>query len=212
MNPSHAHHAACTSMEDLARKLSKEEINDLPVRRWEGAIQLVRSPEEQLQAVEALSRHPLLGFDTETPPSFRKGTSHLPTLVQLASSEAVYLFLLRQLPDKTPLAGLLGNPAILKAGVSLEYDIKQLQHVFSFQPAGFVDLGDAAKGHGIGSHGLRTMAAALLGIRISKRAQCSNWASQELKDYQIEYAATDAWISLELYHSLNRLGVNLAAA
>lgn len=191
----------------FTRKLSHAEINLLPVKKWEGPIHLIHRQEDVPGAVAELERERVLGFDTETRPAFRKGVSHRPALLQLAGSSAVWLFQLRRLTDFMPLAGLLGSARLLKVGVGLEQDIKQLLSLFPFEPRCFFDLGEAARQAGLESHGLRSMAASLLSWRISKTAQCSNWGNDSLQPFQISYAATDAWISRELFYHLQRMRV-----
>ncbi|MEO5365237.1 MAG: 3'-5' exonuclease domain-containing protein 2 [Magnetococcus sp. WYHC-3] len=190
----------------ITRKLDKDEINGLPVRRWEGPVHLVRDTVGAADAVAALGRCPVLGFDTETKPVFRKGVVNRPALVQLASDSAVYLFQLPLLSGNyVPLVRLLEDVEVRKVGVGLDQDVAQLRELFPFEPRGFVDVGRVAQEVGMESRGLRSLAACLFGFRVSKRAQCSNWEKDDLQPYQIQYAATDAWVSREIY--LKLLGV-----
>lgn len=191
---------------DHCKKLTKDEINSLPIRRWEGSIHLVRDNNQVPLAVDKLKTETLLGFDTETKPVFRKGISHLPSLLQLAGENAVYLFQLNRLTLFDPLQNLLENHKIVKVGVGIAQDMEQLRAIFPFNPAQCHDLGDMARAMGIESHGLRTMAARFFNFRISKRAQCSNWDSTVLKPYQVTYAATDAWISREIFLAMRGEG------
>jgi len=141
----------------------------------------------------------VVGLDTETRPAFRKGESHLPCLVQVATARAVYLFALQRMDCSRPLAELLADPLIVKAGVSLAHDLRQLKLVFPFEPAAVVDLGVAARERGVGQSGVRNLAANFLGFRIPKGNRTSNWAARRLSPAQITYAATDAWACRELY-------------
>lgn len=184
--------------------LSREEINQLPIDAYHGSVAVISDPAKAETACRALSREKVLGFDTETRPSFRKGVSYQPSLIQLAGSKKVYLFQLPNHQIPPPLKFLLGNPNVIKAGVALDYDIKQLRAMDEFQPAGFQGLESLAKQLKIKNQGLRGLAAALFGFRISKKAQCSNWSRRELTETQITYAATDAWISRELYVELQK--------
>ena len=184
--------------------LTRDDINQLPIDAYHGAVAVINDPDKAETACRSLSREKILGFDTETRPSFRKGVSYQPSLIQLAGSKKVYLF---QMPDHQippPLKFLLGNPNVSKAGVALDYDIKQLRAMDEFQPAGFAGLEPLAKQLKIKNQGLRGLAAALFGFRISKKAQCSNWSRRDLTETQINYAATDAWISRELYLELQK--------
>ncbi len=191
--------------EQYLRKPSKEEINDLPIERYPGPVHIIRTQEELEAAVDTLRREAILGFDTESRPAFRKGKYYPPSVVQLASSEAVYIIQLTWLPLNDTLTSLLADPDVLKVGVAIYDDLKELQKLHEFTPAGIRDLGDTAKRLGLETHGLRSLAANLLGVRISKAARCSNWAGKKLQSQQIIYAATDAWIGRELYFKLKEL-------
>ena len=180
-------------------KLSKLEMAELPLARYEGPIELVQTPAGVEKALAALAGEKILGFDTETRPAFRKGQKYRPSLMQLGGEQTVYIFQLRQTTLTRGLKDILRNPHIIKAGVSVRYDQQELQAMSPFKPAGFIDLGDCAKWNGLPHHGLRGLAASLLGIRISKSAQRTNWALPDLTPKQIGYAATDAWIGRALY-------------
>lgn len=191
----------------LTRKLSHEDINSLPLRAYEGVIHQVRTDEQMDAAVQKLFMERVIGFDIESKPCFSKGEKHPPALLQLAASDCVYIFRLidRSLPDS--LCALLSDERVVKSGVALRDDLKDLRGLREFTPAGFIDLGEAARKGGLQHHGLKGMAALLMGFRISKSAQRSNWASEHLTEKQIVYAATDAWLSRELYFELLRRGV-----
>ncbi len=184
------------------RRMTKEEINAFPIRKWKGAVHVINSAQELAGAVNTLSREPVLGFDTETRPAFKKGQKYLPSLLQLAGENSVYLFQLNHIGLPEPLLRLLADSGIIKTGVSLGYDLRELKKISSFEQAGFVGLGKMSKEKGIKNHGLRGLAAVVLELRISKSAQTSNWARAELTPSQIRYAATDAWVGRELYLKL----------
>lgn len=183
-------------------RISKEAINELPLAKWEGPVQLVRTPKEVEAAVMRLAASDLLGFDTETRPAFRKGQKFPPSLLQLASADEVVLFQLHHTGLPAPLQEMFGMAGIIKAGVAIAFDLKSLQELQPFKAAGFVDLAHMARRQGIRNHGLRGLAAMVCGIRISKTARTTNWANPELSPQQIQYAATDAWISREIYRRL----------
>ncbi|MBF0193575.1 MAG: 3'-5' exonuclease domain-containing protein 2 [Magnetococcales bacterium] len=189
---------------DFRTKMSKDQINSLPIRKWDGKITLVNSEEAVADAVSRLQKETVLGFDTETKPVFRKGVTHNPCILQLAGEHEVTLFQLNRIKNLSPIAGLLKNKNILKVGVGLVNDIDQLQAVMPFEPEGFIDVGNMASKASIQSRGLRSMAARFFGFRISKRAQCSNWEAKNLKNFQLLYAATDAWVSREIYQIMKR--------
>jgi ribonuclease D len=181
------------------RRMSKDEINDCPIKRWTGKTTVVRNRKELAVAVHRLAGQTLLGFDTETRPAYRKGESYLPSLLQLAGDDEVFIFQLKHLGLAGPLRKILADAAIIKAGVSLDYDISELNKLARFKAAGFADLGKLAKKAGVKNHGLRGLAAVYLGFRIAKGVQTSNWARDVLTRQQIQYAATDAWVGRELY-------------
>ncbi|MBF0283131.1 MAG: 3'-5' exonuclease domain-containing protein 2 [Magnetococcales bacterium] len=195
---------------EFRERISKEEINDLPMCKWEGEIHLVQSAKRLKSALAALRQESapiILGFDTESRPCFKKGEHYPPSLVQLAGAQDVYIIQLASVGKLDPLAELLADPSVIKAGVGLEQDNRQLQELMPFEPGGFVDVGEAATRAGGENGSLRGMAARFLDIRISKTAQCSNWSRPKLEPAQIYYAATDAWVSREIYLYLQRHGL-----
>ncbi|MCI5222731.1 MAG: 3'-5' exonuclease domain-containing protein 2 [Candidatus Electrothrix sp. AR4] len=185
------------------RHMTKQEINSCPVRKWEGTTHVIRTNEEMMHAVDKLSSEDVLGFDTETRPAFRKGQKYSPTLLQLAGAGEVFLFQLKMLGLRQPLLSLLTDPGIIKVGVAIKFDLQELNKLTRFTPAGFVELGTLSKKKGIKNNGLRGLAAVVLGLRITKSAQTSNWARDELTQSQISYAATDAWVGREIFLRLS---------
>lgn len=181
------------------RKISKAEINALPLIAWEGEIRVLDSVASMQAAVEELKNETHLGFDTETRPTFKKGEYYPPALIQLASEHCVYLFRISKTNTLAPLLPVLESPDILKTGVAIKDDVKELRAMEDFEPGGFVEIANITAKLGYENRGLRALAGLLLGGRISKAAQVSNWARPELDQKQIRYAATDAWISREIY-------------
>ena len=194
-------------LEYYRRKLQSEEINALPMVQYEGEVRLVRSAHGLSETLELLGREELLGFDTETRPSFCKGRINQPSLVQLAASDTIFLIQLAFAPFGEGLASLLSNEKIVKVGVGIWDDLRELGKLYPFDGAGAVDLGDLARSLNLPTQGLRNMAANLLGWRISKRWRCSNWSLPDLSPRQIAYAATDAWIGRELYLKMREVGL-----
>ncbi len=184
--------------------LSKEEINLLPLKAWEGPVVLVQNEDSLTTALEDLWKENVLGFDTETRPTFTKGKTCSPALIQLATAGAVYLIQLTHIPFCSRIAELLSSPRVLKTGVAIHDDMKALARIHPFKADGVADLAAMARVRGIQAQGLRTLSANLLGFRISKSAQCSNWENHELTPQQIKYAATDAWVGRELYFHMLR--------
>ena len=187
--------------------ISREEIAQLPIRRYTGTVHLVANPNSLAEAMAELRQESVLGLDTETRPAFHKGESYPPCLVQIAATRAVYLFQLQQVDCASALAELLAAAHIAKAGVALAHDLRQLNLVFPIAPAGVVELGSIARRHGHPQTGLRNLAGLYLGYRIAKGNRTSNWAAARLSAAQINYAATDAWICRELYLRFHALGM-----
>ncbi|MDP4611862.1 MAG: 3'-5' exonuclease domain-containing protein 2 [Opitutales bacterium] len=181
------------------RSISKAEINDLPLIAWEGPIEILNTVEEMTAVCEKLTQESHLGFDTETRPTFKKGEYYPPALVQLATEDCVYLFRISKVQTLAPLLPILESPEILKTGVAIKDDVKELRAMEDFEPAGFYEIAELTRKLGYENRGLRALAGLCLGGRISKAAQVSNWARSELDDKQIRYAATDAWISRAIY-------------
>lgn len=194
------------TIEQLRQRLSPEAINALPLCHYEGKVALVHSLNDWKQALADIEKDRILGFDTETRPTFRKGKVNAPSLIQLATAKCVYLVQLAWLPFGPHLADMLANPDIVKAGVGIRFDMEALAKLSPFTPRGLVDLGSVARANKLSSQGLRTLVANFFGWRISKGSQCSNWSLLELSQKQIAYAATDAWVGRLLYLRMLELG------
>ena len=193
-------------MDEHRRSITRDAVNELPIRRYEGEVCMVDGPEALARALADLRGEAVAGFDTETRPAFRKGESHLPSLAQLATARAVYLFQLRAHDFSAALAEILSSPAIVKAGVSVADDLRQLKKLFAFEERAIVDVGTLARRRGQQQTGVRNLAALFLGFRIPKGAKTTNWAAPRLTPAQIQYAATDAWACRELYLRFRELG------
>ena len=178
--------------EKFQHKFTSEDINALPLTRFGGHILLVTRQEQMDEAMGLLKGESLLGFDTETKPSFKKGVSHPPALIQLATSSSVILFQLGRTGYPQALSEIFADPCVIKAGVAVHDDIKGLNTFSPFNPAGFADLGDISRSLELPTNGLRNMAANLMGVRISKGATRSNWGQRVLTKRQISYPPTDA--------------------
>jgi ribonuclease D len=192
---------------ELLRAVSREEINALPIRRFEGEVRLVASAHDVEPAMADLLAETVVGFDTETRPAFKAGESYLPCLAQAASARAAWLFQLARADFSAPLAEIFAAEGIVKAGVGIGDDLRQMKKLFPFEPRSSVDLGEAARAHGLKQSGVRYLAAVFLGIRIPKGTKTSNWAARRLSAQQITYAATDAWVCRELYLRFEELGM-----
>jgi len=194
---------------ELRRTISREEINELPVRRYEGAVHLISTPQDLDRAMGDIRAERVLGFDTETRPAFRKGEHHLPCLVQVATARAVHLFPLQRMDFSAALAELLAARETIKVGVSLAHDLRELKLVFPFEEASMLDAGATVQRHGLGQTGLRNLAALFLDFRIPKGNRTSNWAARRLSPAQLTYAATDAWVCRELFLRFQELDLLL---
>jgi ribonuclease D len=182
--------------------ITDEEINNLPLKHFEGEIFVVENLKEFKKHLEYLSIQSVLGFDTETKPSFKKGVKHEISLLQLSANGKAFLFRLNKIGLPKELAQLLSDPSIVKVGLALKDDVKGLQRIDSFKPDGFLDLQDYVKFFHIEHFGLRKLAALLLNFRISKAQRLTNWEVSPLTEKQQVYAATDAWVTLEIYKRL----------
>lgn len=192
---------------NLARAISRENLANLPIRRYEGEVKLVATGQDMDAAWADFERESVVGLDSESRPAFRKGESYLPSLVQAATARAVYLFQLQRKETFPALAALLASPNTVKAGVSLAEDLRQLSRVFPFEQRNVIDVGLAARRAGLKQTGVRNLAGIALGFRIAKGARTSNWAAPRLTPRQIAYAATDAWVCRELYLRFETLGL-----
>lgn len=184
--------------------IDKEELAGYPVSGFEGEIVLVDDPARVKESVRFLKAHSVIGFDTETRPSFRKGRKNRVALLQLASGDKAFLFRINNIGLPGELIDILADDSITKVGVAIHDDIKGLKAVNNFKEGGFVELQDYVKGFGIESSGLRKLSAIILGFRISKRQQVTNWEAPELTDAQLHYAATDAWVCYKIYKKLGK--------
>jgi len=185
-------------------KISTEEIDKLEFASFPGEIIVVDSPGPVMNsALRYLRRQKLIGFDTETRPCF---TPHQPAnnvaLLQLSGPGKAFLFRVNLVAMPRALCNLLSNPNILKIGAAVHDDIRGLQKRRHFSASGFVDLQKIVGEWGISDKSVKKMAAIILGVRISKTQQLSNWEASVLSEAQQKYAATDAWICLEMYKKL----------
>ncbi len=189
-------------------RMSREEINHLPLRHFTGAIHAVADDAAASSAIAELRKERILGFDTESRPAFRRGESYPVSIVQLAGRDAAYIFQIKHLHEgRDALWRLFRDASILKVGVAIGQDLAKLREIAPFEPAGFVDLAEATSRLGIQNNGLRGLCSIVLGFRISKGAQRTNWARDPLTPSQLLYAATDAWAGREVYLELVRRGL-----
>ena len=183
-------------------KITKDEVNLLPVVIFEGKITLVDELSKIDPAIAELRRSPVVGLDTETKPSFTRGTHHKVSLVQISTLDHCFLFRLNKTNFPPALADFLADESVKKIGLSLRDDFSGLNKHQVFKPANFVDIQTIAQSYGIMELSLQKIYAILFGKKISKSQRLSNWESPELTEQQQRYAATDAWASLQIYLQL----------
>jgi ribonuclease D len=187
---------------DFAKTINSEELNQLPLGAFEGNIHLISNYDDFYENLPDIKQAKIFGFDTETKPSFKKGVTNSVSLLQLATAEDVYLFRLNDVGLPKEVIKILSNPRVIKVGAAIHDDIKSLQELSPFTPAGFIDLQDEVRKLEFECFSLKKMAAITLGFRISKSQQLSNWDAEVLTPQQQLYAATDAWVSLMIYRQL----------
>ncbi len=192
-------------MVTIDSSIDKTLIPAMPQVTFPGTITVVDTPEGVADALRYLSRCRIVGLDTETRPSFKKGVVYKTALLQLSSSGKAFLFRLNILGLPAALCDFLANPRILKVGLSLKDDFGSLRRHASVSPDRYVELQEMAGQMGIREKGLQRMYALLFGKRISKSQQLSNWEAETLSDAQCQYAAIDAWACVRIYKYLNGL-------
>ena len=185
-------------------EISNEEIKHLPRKVFNGNIFLIDTERKFDIAIPLLQECKVLGFDTETKPSFKKGKLNSTALIQLATSDKAFLFRLNKIGFPDELAKILANDNVIKVGVALRDDLKDLKKINSFEPSGFIDLQDTAKELNIKNISLKKLTAIILNFRISKSQRVSNWEQEILSPAQLKYAATDAWVCYELYQAIKK--------
>jgi len=184
---------------ESVRRISREEMSELPIRRYEGSVHVIAGHPDLRYAMQDIWQESVVGFDTETRPAFRPGESYLPSLVQFATASAVYLLQVQQQDLSGPVREVLSSEKIIKVGVSVTDDMRNLKKLFQFDERSVVDLGKVAERNGLKQTGIRNLAGIFLGTRIPKGTKTTNWAARRLTPQQIAYAATDAWACRELY-------------
>ena len=188
--------------QEFQHSIDADAIKDLPVVGFEGRVVVVNNHDKLLKACEHLAEQSIIGFDTETRPSFKAGVSYNVSLIQLSTADTCYLIRLNAVPMERPLMKILESRRILKVGVDVQGDIRNLNKIRHFRAGGFVELQKEVEAFGIEDKSLRKMAAIILGVGVSKAQRLSNWEAKELTAAQLRYAATDAWICLEMYKKL----------
>jgi len=183
-------------------EITKEELGNLPQGAYTGKIVVIDEWDGFQQAIPDIKKETLLGVDCEIKPAFTKGITYPVSLIQIATKDCVFLIRINKTGFPPQIIQILENPMIIKAGIDLNLDMTNLKKIKEFEPQNIVDLNKLAKSKGYISTGAKKLTALILGFRISKRMQTSNWEADPLNEKQIRYAATDAWIARELYLKL----------
>ncbi len=193
-------------MKQIKNKIKKEEIGELPVIQFPGRIFVVFTEADADKAVEYLRTQSIVGVDTETRPSFKKGRSHKVALLQVSTTDTCFLFRLNQMGMPESLRDFLMGDT-LKVGLSLKDDfmmLKRRKEVHA-EEGNWIELQDYVDRFGIEDRSLQKIFANLFGQKISKSQRLSNWESESLTESQMKYAATDAWACVEIYNCLSEL-------
>jgi len=185
--------------------ISKEEISNLPLADFEGSIHVIQTPEEAEKAVSFLKTQTVLGFDTESRPSFQKGKVNEIALMQLSTDTSCFLFRINRIGIPQALSGLLADASIKKIGLSIKDDFHMLNKMTTIQQVNFIDLQNYVKNFQIEENSLTKIYAILFEKRISKSQRLSNWEADFLTERQKKYAALDAWATREIYMKLENL-------
>lgn len=190
----------------IRKKISKEEISNLPREGFKGRIIVVQTEQEAERAVSFLNMQAVVGIDSETKPSFIKGKTHKVSLLQISTADCCFLFRLNMIGLTPSLIGFLENPHVTKVGLSLKDDFMALRKRTSFNQRSCIELQEYVKLFGIQDRSLQKIYAILFSLKISKSQRLSNWEADILSDSQKVYAATDAWACYHIYLFLEELG------
>lgn len=187
----------------FAPNIDNDEIVKLPRLSFAGEAFVISTEDELRDKIKLFSTSRILGFDTESKPSFKKGRNNGIALVQLSDEKTALIIRVKEVGLPNELVAILENDKIVKVGAAIRDDLKGLKSIRNFNPKGFVDLQQIAVNYNIEGQSVRKLAAIVLGVRVSKSQQLSNWEAESLSFAQIDYAATDAWVCREIYLKLN---------
>lgn len=189
----------------IYNKFDKQQIANLPKEEFRGRIFTITTERDAEKAVNYLMSRPILGFDSETRPTFKRNVSHQVALLQVATYDTCFLFRLNQLGLPNSIVRLLEDTNITKVALSWKDDTHMLQLRRKYKSGKFIDIQDEVGRIGIEDHSLQKIYANLFGKMISKRQQLSNWETDILSDAQKAYAALDAWACIHIYDEIQRL-------
>jgi ribonuclease D len=192
-------------MVEIYSKIDKTELAEMPKVEFTGAIKIIDTVEKADAAIAELSQYSVVGFDTETKPSFKRGITNKVSLLQLATDEVAYLFRLHLIGITDSIVDFLQNENILKIGISVRDDFQALRKKREIEPKGFVEIQEIAARMGIDDRSLQKIYALLFRERISKSQRLSNWELETLTESQMQYAAIDAWATIKIYRYLKQI-------
>jgi ribonuclease D len=187
-------------------KITPDDLLLYPTKAFEGPIYLIETIADADEACEYLRNYSHIGFDTETKPNFKKGRKNRVALLQLSTSEKAFLIRTNKIGIPRSVASILADPNILKIGAATKDDIGILKNLSHFEPKAIFDLQPLVRSFGVEQLGLKNIAALFLGFKISKGQQLTNWENEILTPQQQIYAATDAWVCLEIYKTIETAG------
>lgn len=186
----------------FAANIDRDTLNSLPRIQFKGQLVVANNENDLVNWLPTLCKEQVIGFDTESKPSFKKGKVNGISILQLANSKLAIIVKVKKIGIPDVLKQFLENGQIVKVGAAIHDDIKGLNKIRSFNPTGFIDLQRIAPSYGIEELSVRKLSAIVLGFTVSKRQQLSNWEADELTEAQKLYAATDAWVCREIYLKL----------
>lgn len=193
-------------MKQIKSTITKAEIAQMPIVQFPGRIFVIYTETDAEKAVAYLKSQQIVGVDTETRPSFKRGRSHKVALLQIATADTCFLFRLNQIGMPAILQDFLMGDT-LKIGLSLKDDFMMLSRrkEVHAEEGNWIELQDYVGRFGIEDRSLQKIFANLFGKKISKAQRLSNWEAESLSDSQINYAATDAWACVAIYNCLAEL-------
>lgn len=183
--------------------ITKEKISSMPTVIFSGQISVIDTLEGATDAFKILKQQNIVGFDTETRPSFKKGRTNKVSLIQISTINHSFLFRINKLGFITELKDFIEDENIIKIGLSLKDDFSVLHKIAEFTPKGFIELQSLVKQYNIGDCSLQKIYAIIFNERISKSQRLSNWEAEELSHGQQAYASIDAWACLRIFNRLN---------
>jgi ribonuclease D len=189
-------------IQEYIESITKEEIAQLPIEEFAGRIILIDTEKDAEKAVSYLYKFPIIGFDTETRPSFKKGQHNKISLMQISTANTCFLFRLNHIGIPDVLKDFLSDSQVMKIGLSLRDDFGAMNKRVEIKPANFVDLQNMVGAYGIKEASLQKIYAIMFNKKISKGQRLTNWDAEILTDAQQKYAALDAWACLKIYNQL----------